>query len=202
VSNKIIRDIQKGGVTTKSVTVASNVRSWAIAFTLFLGGCAATGPVFEDAPPPGTTDALVYIYRTNTGGHGARDAYFYVDNVNIGDLSKNGYTWFRIPAGEYTLKQKWPADTLWLSTPEQKVKWSAGQTYYYRFRTSLERIKSKGQHLSDAIVGTLAGTTVSADVETRQDFSEVDARTGRDEIQRARLQPSFGQGQLLDIGKK
>lgn len=105
---------------------------------VLLSGCAATGPIYQAAPEPKESDALIYIYRPNSFALGGRDAYFYVDDVNIVDLSNEGYTWFHLPAGEYSLKQKWPLDvTLGTHTIEIKVKWLPHQKYYYRLNTNV-----------------------------------------------------------------
>ena len=108
---------------------------WAavVAGVVLLAGCVATGAVYTPAPIPAVGDALVYIYRLEGSGLKTRDAYFYVDDVNIVDLTQKGYTWFHVPAGNYTLKQKWPVDvTLGMKTLEAPVRWQAGRTYFYR----------------------------------------------------------------------
>ena len=100
-----------------------------------LAGCAARGLAYNPAPPPPEANALVYIYRPDAAPFSARDAYFYIDDVNIVDLSRKGYTWFHVPAGRYKLKQKWPFDvTLGMKTVEATVEWEAGATYYYRLQ--------------------------------------------------------------------
>lgn len=109
-----------------------------ILFTVaFIAGCAATGPVYVDAPLPKGSDALVYIYRPSNLLWGARNAYFYVNDVNIVDLSSNGYTWFHIPAGEYSFKQKWSADIrFWRKNIVIPVKWAPRERIYYRLVVS------------------------------------------------------------------
>lgn len=106
---------------------------------LLLSGCAATGPAFTPAPHPDANakQALVYIYRSDTFAFGGRDAYFYVNGVNVADLSRNGYTWFHAPAGTHQLVQKWPIDVSRQSL-EGKVEWIAGETYYYKLLTDSE----------------------------------------------------------------
>jgi hypothetical protein len=110
------------------------VKKIAILFlAVFLSACAATGPIYQPAPPPAQQDALVYIYRTDGFVLGARDAYFYVNDFNIIDLSNQGYTWFHVPAGNHTLKQKWPFDVSFgLNTLRINKEHRPSQTYYYR----------------------------------------------------------------------
>jgi hypothetical protein len=99
-----------------------------------LSGCAAIGPDYSPAPPPAADQALVYIYRIDNMALGGRDAYFYVDGVNVADLSRNGYTWFHVKAGTHGLKQAWPFD---MSRRMQPLigafDWKPGRTYFYRF---------------------------------------------------------------------
>ena len=104
-----------------------------------LSACAALGPLYVDAPSPKGSDALVHIYRPSNTIWIARDAYFYINDVNIVDLSTNGYTWFHIPAGEYILKQKWPPDlTYGKHVLRLPVKLSAQQKVYYRLDSYMD----------------------------------------------------------------
>jgi len=114
-------------------------RAIIVVCAVVLAGCAATGPVFQAAPEPKEADALIYIYRPSSSWFalGARDAYFYVNEVNVADLSNEGYTWFHVPAGDYTLTQKWPFD----ATPGAKAlninaRWLPKQKYYFRLETA------------------------------------------------------------------
>lgn len=95
-------------------------------------GCAASGPVYVDAPPPQEGDALVYIYRNKASAAGGMDAHFYVGDTKIADLSQGGYTWFHIRSGSYVLTQKWGALSL-MKDLSLNARWQAGSTYYYRF---------------------------------------------------------------------
>jgi hypothetical protein len=102
---------------------------------LLTSGCAATGLLFRAAPEPGQAESLVYIYRPSSFFLGGRDAYFYVNDVNVVNLSSAGYTWFHIPAGEYTLRQEWPFDIyLGRSIREIEAKWTLRGKYFYRLR--------------------------------------------------------------------
>ena len=95
-------------------------------------GCAASGPVYVDAPPPQEGDALVYIYRNKSFSAGGTDAHFYVGDTKIADLSQGGYTWFHIRSGSYVLTQKWGGLSM-MKDLSINVRWQAGSTYYYRF---------------------------------------------------------------------
>ncbi len=109
-------------------------------FLVFLlSSCAALGPLYIDAPSPKGADALVYIYRPSNTIWIARDAYFYINDVNIVDLSTNGYTWFHIPAGEYILQQKWSPDlTYGKHVLQIPIKLSAQQKVYYRLDSYMD----------------------------------------------------------------
>jgi Protein of unknown function (DUF2846) len=146
----------------------------ALTCALILSACAASGPLYEPAPLPAAAGALIYIYRPSGFALGGRDAYFYIDDVNVVDISNNGYSWLHLPAGEYTLKQKWPFDvTYGLQTLELKVRWLPERTYFYRLETSIR----------------------GPSVEWR--LREVSSETAITEIQRCKLQPAFGIDKLL-----
>lgn len=141
---------------------------------LLLVACAATGVAYNPAPSPSETDALIYIYRPDSAAFSARDAYFYIDDVNVVDLSRKGYTWFHVPAGEYTLKQKWPFDvTLGMQTLKAKVRWLPGRTYYYRLQLTRKPMTVEWQ------------------------FAEVAPSQAARELAECRLQPPFGLEQLV-----
>lgn len=103
-----------------------------IAFVM--SGCAANGPAFDARPSSISGAAHVYIYRVDSPAWGGRDAYFYVNDLNVADLSRNGHTQIDVAKGTYVLKQKWPLDiTLGMKTLEVPVRWENGANYYYRF---------------------------------------------------------------------
>jgi len=149
---------------------------------VLLSGCVATGPIYQNAPDPKESDALIYIYRPSSFAGGARDAYFYVNDVNIADISSEGYTWFHVPAGEYVLKQKWPVDVAFGKTIEAKVKWLPKQKYYYRLSTG-------------ASVG--AGT-----VNFRWQITEINSGQAEAEISVCKLQPSFNINKVNEQTKR
>jgi hypothetical protein len=105
-----------------------------------LAGCAAQGPAFSDAPPPGGK-ALVYIYRPYSQWVSAlQDAGFEANGKRIGFLDTGGYTFFHAPPGHYDIRQFWPVG-LW--TLQEPALWkdlhvstdvAAGQTRYFRLQ--------------------------------------------------------------------
>jgi hypothetical protein len=100
--------------------------------TVILAGCASHGPLFQPATPE-TEKALVYIYRPGGFMLGGRDAYFYVNDKNVVDLSSEGYTYVYLDSGTYTLKQKWPFDLIGFKDLELPLNVSANKAYYFRF---------------------------------------------------------------------
>lgn len=75
-----------------------------------LSGCTAIGPEYEKVAEVPENETVVYIYRDGSTPISARRAYFYINNINVFDLNKLGYSWVTLPEGEYELKQKWPFD--------------------------------------------------------------------------------------------
>jgi hypothetical protein len=148
-----------------------------ICWVVGIMGCAANGPIFQNAPDPQESYALVYIYRPGTFTFSARDAYFYINDINIVDLTNEGYTWFHIPSGEYTLKQKWPID-LSFEVVELKVEWLPKHKYFYRLSTGM---------ISMTLLWQL---------------SEVSVELAETEIRACKLQPAFGAQKVLDQRNK
>lgn len=108
----------------------------AMLITLVLAGCSATGPIFQDAKAPSPGCGLVYIYRTSSFVYGGSDAYFYVDDINVADLSNNGYTAFHLPAGTYEFKQSWPLTVA--SSVTSPLALGAEEIQYFRLSTSTD----------------------------------------------------------------
>jgi hypothetical protein len=148
-----------------------------------LSACVAVGEPYKAAPEPKDTDALVYIYRFG-GAYSGRSAYFYVNDVNVADLDKSGYTWFHVPAGEYRIKQKWPIDVD-LRSLELTETWLPGKKYYYRFDTA--------GALAPALVSGKLGLALKIDWQ----LSRVSAEEAVSEIGTTKLQPAFGAEKLL-----
>jgi len=107
---------------------------FSIALTLSLVGCAATGPAFKavESIPPG--EATLYVYREGGLALGARSAYFYVNDINVFDLDRLGYSWVALPPGRYKLRQSWPVDVLARST-QFEIDLKAGEVRYFSFGT-------------------------------------------------------------------
>ena len=156
-----------------------------------LSACVAVGEPYKPAPEPKDTDAVVYIYRFGSA-YSARSAYFYVNNVNVADLDRNGYTWFHVPAGEYRIKQKWPIDVD-LRSIELTETWLPGQKYYYRFDTA-------GSIGPGAVP---ASGKLGVAVKIAWQLSRVPAEQAVSEIGTTKLQPAFGMEKLRQTtGKK
>ena len=112
---------------------------------VLLSGCLPTStipifgalPGFRPAPTPKDGYVLVYIYRNGAfARQGLKDAFLYLDDVNVADLSHNGYTWLHVPLGAYQVVQRWPLEIFPFRNPFIKDvafigHWTANRTYYY-----------------------------------------------------------------------
>jgi hypothetical protein len=93
---------------------------------LLVAGCAAPGPT--------TGDAVVYIYRDD--GPAPRPAQIFVNDVHVFDLDRLGYSHISLPAGRYTLGQKWQGDTI--SRPMQvDIQLKPGEQRYFSFQSGV-----------------------------------------------------------------
>lgn len=102
-----------------------------LSVVLLLAGCFARGAAFQPAPQE-AGKALVYVYRVSSFVAGARDAYFYVGDKNVVDLSAGGYSYFYVDPGDHVVSQRWAADVV-LQSLRVPLKASAGGVYYYQF---------------------------------------------------------------------
>lgn len=161
-----------------------NRRSLALAASLiplwFLGACAAKGPDFADAPPPGGK-ALVYIYRPYNKWMSAQDAGFEANGKRIGFLDPGGYTYFHAPPGHYDIRLFWPFGVWTLQTPEMwssdvkvPVDLNAGETHYLRLSI-------------DGNIDGFVGTSMQMHVGWQ--LAEVPPSTARREIAGQKFQP-------------
>lgn len=100
-------------------------------FLLMLAACSASGPVYQAAPAAPEGKGIVYLYRPAGGPWGGRDTHFYINDVNVADLGNNAYTWFYLPEGSYTIRQRWSIDISAQST-ELPVFVKAGSVSYVR----------------------------------------------------------------------
>lgn len=141
-----------------------------------LVACSAMGPIYTNAGPPKVGYGLVYIYRSDNLWMGGRDSYFYVNNENIVDLSNNGYTFFYLPEGEYTIVQKWPIDV-----PDdgfaEKLQIKSGDTVYFR-------LSPESNYDPNAGMLGLGNGAIS------WNFTHVSASTGNVEMESTRYQKS------------
>lgn len=104
---------------------------------LLVCGCSASGPIFSEAPPPGKTDALVYVYRPDAMFYSGIQSHFYLDDVNIVSLNKNGYSWFLVPAGAYSFKQHWSGMKAQSQTISFPAEFHSGQKKFFRLNIGI-----------------------------------------------------------------
>lgn len=107
-----------------------------VVVSFFLFGCAATGPTFQDIDITNPESGAIFIYRADSFALAVRDAYFYVDDINVFDLSRNGYSFIVLPAGKHIVKQKWAIDISRKSL-EFPIEVEAGKKTYLSFETGV-----------------------------------------------------------------
>jgi hypothetical protein len=100
-----------------------------VLFTILLSACAS-GPYFQQAPPPPSGKALIYLYRLDTWPEFNSRAYFDINNTNVAALSANSYTWIYLPEGNYRLEQR--LDLRGEAVLDRDFSARAGSTYYFR----------------------------------------------------------------------
>lgn len=156
-----------------------------IAFALLavsLAGCAARGPAFTEAPPPGTK-ALVYIYRPYNQWISTQDAGFDANGKRVGFLDPGGYTYFHAPAGHYDIRQFWPLGLWTIQAPglwkdlHVSADLNGGETHYFRLRV---------QQVS---TGECSAPSAGMSWCIGWDLAEVPPEVGRREIAEQKFEP-------------
>jgi len=193
-----------------------------LAAALLAAGCAATGPAFTGAPPPGDK-ALVYIYRPYSKWVSAlQDAGFDVNGAKIGILDSGGYTYFHAPPGHYDIRQFWPTGLWTLQEPalwkdmHLAADFKSGETHYIRLQvqeaaavrcpgpsTAMTEADGSESRYFSVVSSVYDPTTyTSYPVGSRcigVHLSEVPAEVGRGEIQAQKFQM---QNKAMPIGFK
>src|SRR5215469_6255181 len=98
-----------------------------VVFAPLIASCAATGPLYQEPPPPPDGYAQVVIYRVSSIASGAHSSPFEIDKQHVADLNIDGYTRFLVRAGGHTLHcggRDIPLDA------------QSGATYYFRYKVS------------------------------------------------------------------
>ena len=109
------------------------IASFILGVGFFITGCAATlhkGEKYSPAPPPSSEQALVYFYRPHSPPLW-RNPMLYVNEIKIGDLYNQGYTYIYLAPGAYSIKTDWAWDA---GVPDLKGEqtFEAGKTYFVR----------------------------------------------------------------------
>ena len=79
-------------------------RSLCLLVAVVLGGCSATGPLFEPAPIPATSGkAIVNVYRPDLFRGGGVSYRLFIDGTKFVNLKNNGYSRILVPPGQHTI---------------------------------------------------------------------------------------------------
>jgi hypothetical protein len=100
--------------------------------TMLPTACTTYGPLFQQAPPPPSGKALVYIYRVDTFPPSYEPALFNINNADIAELLPNTYTWIYLREGQYRLQQMFDNPRVGHIPTQQDFYAHAGLAYYFR----------------------------------------------------------------------
>ena len=117
-------------------------RLLALLFAFALSACAATGPLFVEAPLPANGDAIIYVYRMPNLGAAAQDAHIHLDGRHVFDLNIDGYSYVAVPAGKHELRQEWDYWVAWGKAVKLPLTVNAGETRFVRFEVDMGAIGS------------------------------------------------------------
>ena len=91
--------------------------------TALLTACA-TGPIYQDAPPPVDEAALIYFMRGDITYGGGYKTSFSVNDREVTRLYDDGYSWIHLNPGVYYIQAK---------GKELKLNIESGKTYYIKY---------------------------------------------------------------------
>jgi hypothetical protein len=143
---------------------------------LFISGCAATGPLYSIPQNVPEDETIIYVYREDSFVLGGRSAYFYINDVNVFDINKNGYSWLSLPQGVYNLRQGWPIDVLAKSL-QSELNIETKEDIYLKFST----------HFCESNFDTMC---------LGWQIEEVEAAIAKEEIKMMHYQKYFGEQKL------
>jgi hypothetical protein len=128
-----------------------------------IAACAASGPLYVEAPLPANGDAIVYVYRMPTIASAARDAHFHIDGRHVFDLSNGGYAYIALPAGKHELMQDWSWEIAWGKAIKLPVVVKAGEVRFFRFGGDMTA--------SGSAIATVWNLSEVAPAEARQEIA-------------------------------
>jgi hypothetical protein len=103
----------------------------AIALCVALATAAcASGPAFQEAPPPAAGKGLVYFLRPMVAGGSFWNTRFSVNGAEVVSLSNGGYSWVSLDAGTYEVSSQY----LGTAPFEIRIAVPAGSTHYVEMR--------------------------------------------------------------------
>lgn len=112
----------------------------ALVAMLAVAGCAAVGPVFSPASNIATGNGVIYVYRPQAHAMSVMTAVFEVNGRAFASVENNGFSALSLPAGNYTVVQRWKAGLVGNSNLEGRpvsisVSVAPGKSTYVRLLT-------------------------------------------------------------------
>ncbi len=124
-----------------------NRHAIAIVSCLALTSCAAVGPVFAPAINVTAGNGVVYVYRPQAHAMSVMTAVFDVNGRTFASIENNGFSAVSLPAGSYTVVQRWKAGLVGNSNLEGRpvsitVAVAPGKSTYVRLLTQANNMGS------------------------------------------------------------
>lgn len=130
---------------------------------LFMTGCAASGPAFQQQTATDGNQGTVYFYRIYSALGSAASPYIYIDGKYKGKLKPGGYLYFHLPEGSYeiTLGSIDGPDSNWNWAPEPyvfRLSIVAGESQFYKFMMHTDGSEATVQVVGNIAVPVKTGT--------------------------------------------
>ena len=137
--------------------------------SIFLFGCAASGPKFSELPAVKEGGATVIVYRPHRSVNSAAYPYVYVDGEKRERLLEKGYVSYELTPGEHTIALINPA--MWDGKQEWKLTATGGQRHFYRVISVFNRFQVVGPFVSASKTVSIQPVQIESALEDLKDLN-------------------------------
>ena len=99
---------------------------------VFLGGCSASGPIFDGRKPPNESNGLIYLYRPSSFAGRGDVPLVYVNGDKKFKLRNGGHQFYDVPPGTHEIALSYPLN---FRKNKIQVRVEEGAVVYVRLST-------------------------------------------------------------------
>ncbi|WP_338848744.1 DUF2846 domain-containing protein [Massilia sp. W12] len=103
-------------------------------------GAAMQHDGFLQQTPPNPSQALVYVYRSDSYLLDEHAITLSFNGKRLMSLERHTYSWVYLAPGEYEIRQRWPAEVPVGRDTRLQQRFEGGKTYFLRFDAFLKEV--------------------------------------------------------------